>query len=73
MKNESLPIDTKKRVVNKQFLEGLGAKICNEEVKHCTSSMETNVTDLTIWSTSLTSDHMINWTKCRYDTTTKGK
>ena len=71
MKNESLPMNQEKRVVDRQFLERLGAKNCSGEMQHCTSSMETNVTDLSIWNSSFTSDQMINWTKCRYDTTTK--
>ena len=71
LKNGLLPMNEKKGVVNGQFLEELVVKNCPDEVKHCFSSLGTNLTDLAIWSNSLTSDQMTDWTMCRYDTSTK--
>ena len=71
MNNASLPLKEKKIIVNQQFLEELVAKNCSIELQHCTSSIGANVTDVSIWTNSLTSDQMIIWTKCRYDLSKK--
>ena len=65
LKNVSLQDVDEKIAVDKSFLAELGAKNCSDESRYCISDMGTNVTDLSIWSTSLSTDEMISWTKCR--------